>query len=92
MQTQLDELRTSLAQLQQTQRMKERRVAEGRGRIASFNKELTSLGTAAADLESIDEELAGVVSGGGVGLSSHDMSCDCSMHTSLSHGSHMMVT
>ena len=60
-QSELDELRASLAQLQQAQTMKKKRAAESKRKMAEISKELSALTTGGAAVESIEQELESLV-------------------------------
>ena len=62
LQKKLNELRTNLAQLEQSKRMRGKTVEENRQKIAAISRELASLGSGGAALEGVEQELRSAVS------------------------------
>lgn len=68
LQEKLDQLRTNLAKIEESVQMKTATIRDCRGKVAAINKELTTIGSGAAALEGVEQELAGAVSLVGVWL------------------------
>jgi septal ring factor EnvC (AmiA/AmiB activator) len=64
----LDQLRTNLAKIEESVQMKTATIRECRGKVTNISKELTAIGTGAAALEGVEQELAAAVSHMGCGL------------------------
>lgn len=62
MQKQLDQLRTNLAKIEESVQMKNATIRDCRNKVTSINKELAVIGSGAAALEEVEQELAGAVS------------------------------
>ncbi len=62
LQAELDKLRTNLAQLEQSKKMKENAAREQRAKVKEIARELTSLGSGGAALEGVEQELRSAVS------------------------------
>ena len=58
----MNELRTNLAQIDQSLKMREKMVAESREKMAAIGRKLTSLGSGGSALESLQKELTSTVS------------------------------
>ncbi len=65
-QEKLDQLRTNLAKIEESVQLKRSTIRECRAKVTSISHELTAIGSGAAALEGVDQELAGAVSTQGV--------------------------
>ena len=59
----LRDLRTNLAQLEQSRKMKEKTVQENRRKMADISRELASLGSGGSAIEGLEQDLRSAVSG-----------------------------
>ena len=64
-QEQLDQQRTNLAKMEESVVMKKRNITESRGQIEHIGRELVAIGTGAAALEGVEQELGVAVSNRG---------------------------
>ena len=64
LQGEIDELRTNLAQIDQSLKMRERTVAESRDKMAAIGRKLSGLGSGGSALEGLQKELTSSVRGG----------------------------
>ena len=62
LQDQLNELRTNLAQLGESKRMKQKNIEENTMNVAEIRRELTVIGSGGAALEGVEQELQRAVS------------------------------
>ena len=62
LQKEVNELRTNLAQIGQSLKMKEKTVAENRDKIVEIGRKLASVGSGGSALEGIQKELTSTVS------------------------------
>ena len=62
LQEKLDQLRTNLAKIEESVQMKTGTIRECRSKVSAISKELTTIGSGAAALEGVEQELAGAVS------------------------------
>ena len=58
----MDELRTNLASLEQSRTIKEKTVADNRKEINRIGRELATIGSGGAALDSVEQELHSAVS------------------------------
>ena len=67
LQKQIDELRTNLAQLDQSLKMRRKTVTENQERMTAIGRELASLGTRSSALEGLERDLSAAVREGECG-------------------------
>ena len=61
-QGELDSLRTNLAKLEQSKKIKENTVKEHKSKVREINRELASLGSGGVALEGVEQDLRSAVS------------------------------
>ncbi len=61
-QSKLDDLLTNLAKIEESIKMKSKTIRESRATVASISKEMAAIGSGAAALEGVEQELARAVS------------------------------